>query len=76
MYSKVVSNLIFSKDDVAASRQAFLNYLNVQIKPLGFGRIQLFLDVKQEFISNKREICLEFFNFMLDTSTQRRMRNS
>lgn len=76
MYSKIVSNLVYSKDDVAESRQAFLTYLKVQVRPLGFNRIQLQLEAKQEFWENRREIYLEFFNFMLDTATQRMIRNS
>ena len=76
MYSKIVSNLVYSKDDVAESRQAFLTYLKVQVRPLGFNRIQLQLEAKQEFWENRREIYLEFLNFMLDTATQRMIRNS
>ncbi len=74
MYTKKISNFVFDKSDVRDARHAFLQYLDVQIKPCELNCVELSFRVHSEYESQSREVILEFFNYLIDTSAQRKMR--
>lgn len=71
MYTREISNSIYTKKDLAEARQAFVKYLSVQVLPVSKGRVLLTIKVKSEYLSQEREVILEFFNYLMDTSIQR-----
>ena len=73
MYVREISNLIYSKSDLAEARQAFAKFLDVKVVPVSYGRVSLSVGVLSAFQNQEREIVLEFFNYLLDAAIQRRM---
>lgn len=73
MYVREISNLIYSKRDLAEARQAFAKFLDVKVVPVSYGRVSLSVGVLSAFQNQEREIVLEFFNYLLDAAIQRRM---
>ena len=73
MYVREISNLIYSKRDLAEARQAFAKFLDVKVVPVSYGRVSLSVGVLAAFQNQEREIVLEFFNYLLDAAIQRRM---
>lgn len=70
IFSRNLDNSLYSKSAVSAARQAFASYCSVQVTPVGERMAELTLTVKHEFAADARQITLEFWNYMLDSSAQ------
>ena len=73
--SKIIDNSIYSKPALSETRQAFKEYCSVNAVPIANQQVKLLININDKYQDNKREIVLEFMNFLLDLSAQKHINN-
>ena len=69
-YLYAIDNDIYPKVAVIATKEAFKDYLRVKVIPSDRGSVKVEVEVLPQYLSEEREIQLEFFNYLLDYTIQ------
>lgn len=69
-YLYAIDNDIYPKVAVIAAKEAFKDYLQVKVIPSDRGSVKVEVEVLPQYLSEEREIQLEFFNYLLDYTIQ------
>ena len=67
-FVREIDNSLYSRKALADSRDAYRNYCDIQVSPLPNNKAKVSLTVKSEFLTDSRQIILEFWNYFLDSS--------
>jgi len=73
IYTRVVSNLMYSRQSIAAAQSAFRAHCSVTVRPQGQGNVAVHVKPLGESAREPTQAVLEFWNFVLDTEAQRRL---
>lgn len=66
----VIDNDLYPKKAILDARVAFLEYMDIKLSPISSKSVKLFITINPKYNDNKRQIYLEFLNYILDKSTQ------
>lgn len=72
-HARRVDNGIYSRKALAAAREAYSEYCVVRATPEGSGLVTIAVTVKPQYEADGRQICLEFWNYFLDTACSQRL---
>ena len=67
-FVREIDNGIYSRKALADTRDAYRSYCDVLATPLLNNRARVSLTVKKEYITDSRQIILEFWNYFLDSA--------
>ncbi|NTU72797.1 hypothetical protein HGB07_01320 [Candidatus Roizmanbacteria bacterium] len=65
-----LDNTLYPKKAVAEARMAYRDYCDFLIKKHGNDHVTLTISIKSNYSEHSRQIILEFWNYLLDTSCQ------
>lgn len=66
----VIDHELYPKKAILDARVAFLEYMEIKLSPISSRSVKLIITINPQYNENKRQIYLEFFNYILDKSTQ------
>lgn len=66
----VIDHELYPKKAILDARVAFLEYMDIKLSPISSRSVKLIITINPQYNENKRQIYLEFFNYILDKSTQ------
>ncbi len=66
----VIDHELYPKKAILDARVAFLEYMDIKLSPISSSSVKLIITINPQYNENKRQIYLEFFNYILDKSTQ------
>ena len=65
-----LSNSIYNKKAISEGRNVFAPYAEIKFTPQSSNGVQISIRTKAEFEQDRRQICCEFLNYILDRSIQ------
>ncbi len=71
--TRQIDNSIYSRKALAATREAYRSYCNVQVRPSNDGKVGVTVEVMDEYKEQQRQVILEFWNYFLDTSCKQHL---
>lgn len=75
-FTRHIDNDIYSRRALAEVREAYGKYCTIRATPGASGDVAITLLLKQEYMSEARQVILEFWNFFLDSSCKHRLESA
>ena len=75
-YTRQIDNSIYSRKALSAARDAYRPYCDVKVSQGNNSVISITVNTKTEHREQSREVILEFWNYLLDTSCKQRLESA
>ena len=67
---RIIDHAIYPRQALSEARVAYKDYCIVRVEPASGNKARLSIEVSSSHLNNKREVVLNFMNFMLDKALE------
>jgi hypothetical protein len=72
-FTRCIDSAVYPRKAFVKARETYAAYCVVTAVPIESGRAEVTIEVKPEYAGDARQVMLEFWNFLLDTTCELRL---